>query len=106
MGCAIAVDRWANADFESLLSENRQKNDNDDDSGTDDDSGDGTDDDSGDDSEPDDDSGDGQPKITRADLDKAIADYRAGLITAEEMRKIANGWSCQQYGGHYCRYAQ
>ena len=79
----------------------------DDDSGTDDqDGGDSTDDDSDTDDEGDDDSGDGQPKITRAEVQKAIADYRAGLITAEEMRKISNGWACQQYGGHYCRYAQ
>ncbi len=73
--------------------------------GSDDDSGEDSDDDSGDDDSDEPDTTE-QPKITRADLDKAIADYRAGLITAEEMRKIANGWSCQQYGGHYCRYAQ
>ena len=73
----------------------------DDGSGTDDDSGEDSDDDSGND-----DSGDGQPKITWAEVQKAIADRQAELITAEEMRKIANGWSCQQYGGHYCRYAQ
>ncbi len=87
----------------------------DDDSGSDDDdSGDGTDDDS------DDDTGDGHPGgtddddpdttdspgITWADVQKAIADYRAGRITPEEMRRVSNGWACQQYGGHYCRYAQ
>ena len=77
-----------------------------DDSGEDSDDVSGTDDDSDTDDEGDDDSGDGQPKITLAEVLQAREDYWAGRITAEEMRKISNGWACQQYGGHYCRYAQ
>ena len=118
MGCAIAVNRWANVDFESLLSENRQKNDNDDDSGTDDDSGDGTDrsDDSGDGTG---DSGDGSeqdadpepeadPKPTAAEikqnddeLSEAARRYRDEEITLAEYQAAFRRWMrwrCEEMG--------
>ena len=119
-GCAIAVDRWANADFESLLSENRQKNDNDDGSGADDDSGDGTDSSDGtDDGDGTDDSGDGSeqgadpepeadPKPTAAEikqnddeLNEAARRYRDEEITLAEYQAAFQRWMrwrCEEMG--------
>ncbi len=93
VGCAIAVDRWANADFESLLSENRQKS-TDDDSGTDDEDA---------DPEP-----EADPKPTAAEIkqkydeiNEAYRRYRNGEITAAEMQQAVQRftrWRCEEMG--------